>query len=511
MTASDLTMTSANNNKVANRFVAVDWTQATPAAALANGEYMSFTVTPDSGYKLDLDSLDLVFSVQDGNTDWAVYSSADNFTTALASGTDIPTIIYTTANVDLSAPAFDAITAPLEFRVAFGGVNQWVWAGLSTDGNFVGWPKPSAATLHGTVDLAGPGGEDPKHVKVFLMAGQSNMEGHGHAADLTDPSLVDARSTIWYDEASVPAITNGTAATDWGQLEVAGGTFGPEMSFATAIQGSFISNRIAIVKVFKGGTSSAYWAPGAVAGQWGEHVGYLALMDRIDDIEARLNAQVTAGDIDSYEWSGFLWMQGEDDSNGTLKGNAAYINNTTNLFAEVRTKLGTPDLPIVLGRTSFQLDPSVIRPTGVDRSGYTQGDYISDTQLRGPIWYSQQLADIRAAQTAFADTTWVDTDDLPMTDAWHFDGEGQITFGNRLAAPFLNVVAPEIDLTIVSAGIIGWTAKSNWVFDVYWTGDLAEDPFSCIASNLAFPTDIYTDTVHSVESAGFYKVKTHQP
>lgn len=168
MTASAMTMTSLLNNKAPNSFTAWDWTQPTPSAALANDEYISFSVVADSGYQLNLDSLDLVLFYQNGqgdSADWAIYSSIDNFASALDSGFDLQGGTYTSANIDLSATEFDAVTDPLEFRISFGDVAAvWTYAGVSTDNTSAEWPKPSAAGLNGVVEAI------PEPAVVSLIA-----------------------------------------------------------------------------------------------------------------------------------------------------------------------------------------------------------------------------------------------------------------------------------------------------------------------------------------------------
>ncbi len=166
MSSTDLTMTSTLNNKTANSFVAWDWTQSTPAAALANGEYITFSATAGGGYVFNLESIDmnLFYQSSQGDTaDWAIYSSIDGFSTAFASGSNLTGAVYTAASVDLNGSEFDSVSGTIEFRLAFGDLpNQWVYAGVSTDNTSGDWPKPAAIQLNGSViEDEGGGGTEP--------------------------------------------------------------------------------------------------------------------------------------------------------------------------------------------------------------------------------------------------------------------------------------------------------------------------------------------------------------
>lgn len=51
-----------------------------------------------------------------------------------------------------------------------------------------------------------------------------------------------------------------------------------------------------------------------------------------------------------------------------------------------------------------------------------------------------------------------------------------------------------------------WTSLPDRLYDVEWTSSLASN-FVTIASNLAWPTETYTDNAHPTEAAGFYRLK----
>ena len=54
--------------------------------------------------------------------------------------------------------------------------------------------------------------------------------------------------------------------------------------------------------------------------------------------------------------------------------------------------------------------------------------------------------------------------------------------------------------------VVEWTAATGRVYAVYWAPSLGED-FQPLETGIHYPQDSYTDTVHSAESAGYYRVK----
>jgi len=89
------------------------------ATAISSGDYFSIDLTIDSAFEADLSSLTFNVTsnhVSRGIREYAIFSSIDGFTTAVASnsvthtGTQLQTI-------DLSAAQFQNINGPVEFRI----------------------------------------------------------------------------------------------------------------------------------------------------------------------------------------------------------------------------------------------------------------------------------------------------------------------------------------------------------------------------------------------------------
>lgn len=240
-------------------------------------------------------------------------------------------------------------------------------------------------------------------VRAFILAGQSNMAGSGSVAQA--PAAWRPLGGVLFDETS-PG-NPGSASSAWEAIGSAAANMGPELSLAAALRDAYPTETIALVKVSQAGTGLGYWrTPG--------QAGHDTLMARIATIRDRLQAAVADGEIPSWSWAGFFWMQGENEADGALGPSTTWQNDFNDLATKVRAQTAEANLPIVLGRISIQLDPS----------------------LGGPV-EQPQLDNVRAAQVAWATSdgrgAWVDTDDLSLVDAWHFGSYGQLALGMRFA------------------------------------------------------------------------------
>jgi iduronate 2-sulfatase len=104
---------------------------------------------------------------------------------------------------------------------------------------------------------------------VYLLAGQSNMDGRGIAAELSEEQRVPAEKTIIFYR-NPPHASDG-----WQPLApgfsippkhkggIPSTTFGPEIGFASALSEALPDKRFALIKGSRGGTSlRADWNPG---------------------------------------------------------------------------------------------------------------------------------------------------------------------------------------------------------------------------------------------------------
>jgi hypothetical protein len=287
-------------------------------------------------------------------------------------------------------------------------------------------------------------------VKVFLCAGQSNMGGAGNGAGLDAETAAQfPDKAIWYRWSDIL-----THNDKWDPLDAHCG-FGPEKTFALEMAKAFPGNIIAIVKVQRGATPIEFWTPGE-SNPYNSRLGAPELARQVAAVTADLDAKKKAGEIPGWEWGGFIWMQGEGNANGGIMPPNSYLPELQKLAAWARTATATPNLPIVIGRISSQLSPSVVRASGGLRISKSKAppnatkflpddaDYVDDGQKRGPLCYDKQLQNVRHDQLAFCDqdirAAWVNIDDLVLVDGYHYAASGYAEMGRRFAKVYLDLI-----------------------------------------------------------------------
>lgn len=207
-----------------------------------------------------------------------------------------------------------------------------------------------------------------QNVKVFILAGQSNMQGHGNIDPVdvkgtlsnfmngesskmfqylqnTDGSWA-TREDVWvrYDH------ENGELLAD--KLKVGFGAsvnqIGPELGFGHLL-GEYFQDQILIIKTCWGGKSLAVdFRPPSSGGSVGHYYNQIIsdVSEAIDNIAVEF-PQYNGGQI---EIAGFCWFQGWNDGEEDAYLNE-YEENLKNLISDIRTDLNAPNLPFVIGLT----------------------------------------------------------------------------------------------------------------------------------------------------------------
>lgn len=213
--------------------------------------------------------------------------------------------------------------------------------------------------------LAQQAGTSP--VKIFILAGQSNMLGQGNMSPATtqgtleyivanDPGndyqfLVDdggnwvVRDDVWIkdQDPSYGGLTVGYGSNS--------GTVGPELGFGH-FAGDHYENQVLIVKAAWGGKSLAVdFRPPSSDGTTGFY--YNETLSLVNDAIANLGTYFPDYDADGvYEIAGFGWHQGWNDR-VDAENSAEYETNMANFIRDIRSDLGVPDLPFVIATTGM--------------------------------------------------------------------------------------------------------------------------------------------------------------
>jgi len=204
-------------------------------------------------------------------------------------------------------------------------------------------------------------------VQVYILAGQSNMEGHGvvsmdgerdynggkgnlvwsmeHSKSAEKMKRLKNEQGEWVvrDDVEISYKVNGNARK--GGLTVGytgyGGSshIGPELGFGMLI-GDHMKEQVLLIKTAWGGKSLYVdFRPPSSGGAVGPY--YTRMIQEVREALAGLKGQ-------KYEIAGFVWQQGWNDM-CEPKAIPEYADNLVNLANDLRKEFGQPNLPIVVG------------------------------------------------------------------------------------------------------------------------------------------------------------------
>jgi hypothetical protein len=183
---------------------------------------------------------------------------------------------------------------------------------------------------------------DANTLRVFIFAGQSNMEGgHSQAKDIhryppfAGLDLPQENVRYAYNIGREDKLTS----EGWVALQPLGNLFGPELSFGRRVSQE-IKAPIAIIKCAAGGTTlGGDWNPDGPSG----FKLYPLALQWVQSSLAELDQKKVP-----YRIEGFMWHQGENDMfDKEFKPN--YARNLKNFLASWRRDLKTPSLKFYIG------------------------------------------------------------------------------------------------------------------------------------------------------------------
>jgi len=225
------------------------------------------------------------------------------------------------------------------------------------------------------VALVRPAAAEPKPVKVFILAGQSNMEGQA-VVDLSGKDYNDAKGTlVWLmnDPAKIDLVKhlrdekgNWRVRDDvWVRYQPERGPlragpltigftpyrdlhhFGPELQFGHVI-GDALDSEVLLIKTAWGGKSLyTDFRPPSSGGKTGPY--YTLMIQQVRDALANFEKEFPESKARGCELAGFVWYHGWNDGCDPKHAVPEYESNLVNLIKDVRKDLEAPNLPVVVG------------------------------------------------------------------------------------------------------------------------------------------------------------------
>lgn len=239
---------------------------------------------------------------------------------------------------------------------------------------------------------------------LWVLAGQSNMQGWGKLVDMDEPqagiSLLDRDRRMW-SQAREP-LGWAEEAMNWESPRGAGLglPFAKEILRQTEIPVGLIMSAV-------GGTSMADWDPGKLEKE--PHSLYGAMIGTIRDLGGTV--------------AGVLWYQGESDANNEAH---QYLERMKHFVAALRADIGDPQLPFIFAQLSVY-------------NTFDEG---------GELWNRIQR-DQLVLESATERTAMVPTIDATLSDPVHLDAASLREVGKRMAWRALEMV---YNMPVAAAG-----------------------------------------------------------
>ncbi|MCX6877429.1 MAG: Ig-like domain repeat protein [Verrucomicrobia bacterium] len=316
-------------------------------------------------------------------------------------------------------------------------------------------------------------------LKVFILAGQSNMEGHGAVdwggnpdTELRTPPIVgglgalrgmivnnpirydhfvesphvltdtgrvkrdtplpnfvprnDVWVSLWNQKGEDPAgeVKNGPLTPDFGAST---GSVGPEYGFGLTV-GDAMDDQVLLIKTAWGGKSLAEdFRPPSSGGKVGPYYGLMT--EKVHKVLNNLKDYCPAYQGQGCEIVGFGWHQGWNDRIDTKK-TAEYEVNLVNLIKDLRTEFKVPNMRIVIGTTGMSMVD--IDPTGMKL-------IAAQTAVSQPDEYPEF-----AGTVATVDTRPFDFEENSPSPGggyhWNYSGESYFRIGVEMGHAMMKMI-----------------------------------------------------------------------
>ncbi|NBC27952.1 MAG: hypothetical protein GVY08_13895 [Bacteroidetes bacterium] len=267
-------------------------------------------------------------------------------------------------------------------------------------------------------------------MNLYILAGQSNMDGEGSVEDLP-PYLNRVFENAWIynpnrrddqqpvdDRGFWERLRPGHGAgfrTD-GSRNYYSERFGPELSFTSKLLEKKPEEKILIYKYAKGGSSihpdvTTGW------GCWDPNYHHGNGINQWTYFQYHLHRALETAEkkFGRTEPAGIAWHQGESDASQTRTIAEAYGENLSKVLNSIRKEVGYSVLPIAVGQISDSM-----MGRGKRKQTYPFGDVVKSAQ-RQFVEQDKHAALVKAPENH------------GFIDAWHYDSQTYIDLGIRFA------------------------------------------------------------------------------
>ncbi|MFK7912262.1 MAG: sialate O-acetylesterase [Akkermansiaceae bacterium] len=292
-------------------------------------------------------------------------------------------------------------------------------------------------------------------VKVFILVGQSNTEGHGEMNPIGTKGTLEytyANETatyahlktggswtvrddawIWYRRGGGTPLSGGLTA-GYGANAA---TIGPELQFGHTM-GDYYGEKVLIIKTAWGGKSlakdfrppSAGWSLDTPITAGDEGFYYKEMLDFVVQAMADIdNIIPTYNTSEGYEIAGFGWHQGWNDR-VTSAFAAEYEANMEKFIKDVRLSLGAPNLPFV------------VATTGMAANGNYSTVELAQLQMENFTAYPQFESNVAVTDTQ---PFWIPAADSPSPGGnqgfhWNRNAKTHLLIGQSMATEMLTLI-----------------------------------------------------------------------
>ena len=285
-------------------------------------------------------------------------------------------------------------------------------------------------------------------LKVFILAGQSNMEGQGKIN--LEPKQNEGRGTLEYlvKDPNTAARFKHLVDKDgkwvvrddvwiWyldrkGGLTVGYGAksdkIGPELQFGNVL-GDTLENQVLLIKLAWGGKSLGKdFRPPSSGGEVGPY--YTEIVKQTKEVLANLKTHFPEYDGRGYELAGFGWHQGWNDRISQAF-NEEYEKNMANFIRDIRKDLGAPKLPFVIAETGMT-GPEETHPRALSLMK-AQAAVAEYPEFKGNV--------------AFVGTRtfWRPKESSPSSQGYHWNNNAETYFliGNAMGEAMKKLLTPK--------------------------------------------------------------------